>query len=97
MLDASRIYKWDALSFSSALSVSLIQPSFQEQKLTGLVLVFWHTIEWFTSLLAQCVPLVAAWDLSRDNTALCMSQSESEIWAMANYCKYNTLGSNKQI
>ena len=97
MLDASRIYKWDALSFSSASSVGLNQPSFQEQKLTDLVLVFWHTIEWFTSLLAQCVPLVAAWDLSRDNTALCMSQSESEIWAMANYCKYNTLASNKQI
>ncbi|KAI4946439.1 hypothetical protein J4E91_007127 [Alternaria rosae] len=50
-----------------------------------ILLVFWHTIEWFTSLLAQCVPLVAAWDLSYDKTALCMSQSESEIWAMANY------------
>ncbi|KAG9195697.1 hypothetical protein G6011_00818 [Alternaria panax] len=53
--------------------------------LVGLMLlVFWHTVEWFISLLAQCVPLVAAWDLSNDK-ALCMSQIESKHWALANY------------
>ncbi|KAL1795519.1 hypothetical protein ACET3X_005743 [Alternaria dauci] len=49
-----------------------------------MLLVFWHTVEWFISLLSQCVPLIAAWDLS-DARALCMSQSESKHWALANY------------
>jgi hypothetical protein len=56
-------------------------------ELTNIVLVFWHTIEWFISILAQCVPLVAVWDLSYDDTALCMSPQESKHWALANYCE----------
>ncbi|KAL6172655.1 hypothetical protein ACJQWK_01803 [Exserohilum turcicum] len=52
----------------------------------GLIfLVFWHTLEWFISILVYCIPLVAAWDLAYGEDARCMSSSESQHWAMANH------------
>ncbi|RAR01430.1 hypothetical protein DDE82_006534 [Stemphylium lycopersici] len=50
-----------------------------------ILLVFWHTIEWFLASLLQCIPLAAAWDLSYGQRPNCMSESESRHWAMANH------------
>ncbi|EUC39916.1 hypothetical protein COCMIDRAFT_110169 [Bipolaris oryzae ATCC 44560] len=50
-----------------------------------MFLTFWHTLEWFVSILIHCMPLVAAWDFSYSGNAKCMSPIESQHWAMANY------------
>ncbi|EMD87339.1 hypothetical protein COCC4DRAFT_134658 [Bipolaris maydis ATCC 48331] len=50
-----------------------------------MFLIFWHTLEWFISILIHCMPLVAAWDFSYGGNAKCMTQIESQHWAMANY------------
>ncbi|RMZ72811.1 hypothetical protein GMOD_00009860 [Pyrenophora seminiperda CCB06] len=50
-----------------------------------IIIVFWQSIEWFTSVLAQCLPLAAAWDSSYDGKASCMSLNESGDWALVNH------------